>query len=59
MHSKKVALRNLDINNLYYDGRSVMICNFEYAYFYLVNLEENQKRSSKKNLLKFKELYVP
>lgn len=34
IHMKKITLRNLSPENIYYDGDSIMICNFERAAFY-------------------------
>ena len=31
IHMKKITHRNITPDNIYYDGKNVMICNFEKA----------------------------
>ena len=35
MHIKKITHRNLTPENIYYDGKHILICNFEKARFYV------------------------
>ena len=34
IHMKKIAVRNLSPQNIYYDGENLQLCNFERAEFY-------------------------
>lgn len=49
IHMKKITIRNMSPENIYFDGDNLMLCNFERATFF-----ENVKETDPK--LKFKTL---